>query len=80
MKRTYKTSGTGNNIADYTENCITCSNCKGSGTEKVSKEEVYEIMEHVSFERALNVYKEWRLYGEITCGECSGEGSWTIRS
>lgn len=69
-----------NHVAEYTEVTHTCQACKGSGSESITKEEVFEIMEHTTLEHAIKVYKQWRIYGEIDCGECGGLGSWTDRS
>ena len=70
-----------NHVAEYKERHITCKTCKGSGSEPITKEELYEIMEHTTTEHALRIYKQWRTWdGSIDCAECSGVGEWVVRS
>jgi hypothetical protein len=69
-----------NHVAEYTEVTHTCQACKGSGSEKITKEQLLEIMDSTTLEHAIHIYKQWRyLDGEIDCGDCNGEGSWTER-
>lgn len=77
----YVTSNTGNSVANHTEKHFICDSCNGSGQVTVKPEEIFEIMEHTTLEYALRVYKQWRTWdGKIDCGECSGEGSWVVRT
>lgn len=69
-----------NHVAEYKERVITCQCCKGTGSVSITKEEVFEIMEHTTTEHALRVYRQWRTWdGEIDCADCRGEGTFTVR-
>lgn len=69
-----------NHVTEYKEKQIICQTCNGSGSIKVTPEEVFEIMEHTTIEHALRVYRQWRgLDGEIDCCDCDAVGEFTVR-
>ena len=69
-----------NHVAEYKEKQIVCQTCKGSGSIKITPQEVFEIMEHTTLEHAIKVYKQYRSWdGDIDCADCDGVGEFTIR-
>ena len=85
----YAVRGTGNSVADYSEDMVVCEVCKGEGQVQVNREGFVEYLENVYrlacfkdkriFKRALSDYRIWKASGLVKCDECDGYGTWTER-
>lgn len=73
-----KTSG--NSVADFHTEIVYCETCNATGGLVVDRDEMKEYLRDGyaghRWRGMLDMYRQWKKTGEVTCHECEGAGSW----
>jgi len=84
ITKTYRTIGTGNMVANYTEVKHFCDDCDGTGYKEVDIDEFREYLTRCFFRywkywALILEYRCWKKKGTIPCQNCGGLGEWNER-
>jgi hypothetical protein len=72
----------GNSMLEYREEGRYCEHCGGSGRVDKTKSELREWFASCespdNWKLMLEIYREWKNTGIISCSECEGRGEWIV--